>query len=1168
MKKSPRRSRAIWGVLVLLFLGGGWLFWRAQSTTILARASNAFEQMGFQSPRFAEVSISPIDGLRFEGVEAELASVDPATTTGPRIGFDTATIALDWFALLGGVVRPTHVHIHDAFVQLTDPPAGDWSNWRLDQAQSVRHAQPLFSLTPTLRVDRLTVRAMLERGEETQLHRQWVFEINGSTATSDSGEALYRLTFHQIGGTAVSARSDAGTGPLATADWNGERLRLSTGWFDSDALTPLLPMELSSSLRDWAASGQIKLDEMIIDSRGARSAKVTFEHAWVALPLEGPQTPASRRFAQIRDAQGSIGLVFHDEDARGRPVDMTAEAHGEAPPGRFSLKLEANDVNAKNGLDPSAARGLLKLFAKVDGARFPTKAENPNVVESEALPEPIRSFLADYQPTGGYSLEIAVEREKVDKAPRFKGVMRPIAATCRYFRFPYDMRDVSGEVRFTDEGIWLEGLIARHGSAWIRADGKVNHSGAWAGFDLVFAARNVAMEADLYEALPTEYQQLWDDAWPIGLCDLTAFVQRGEGSREHGSKDPRIRVDARLLAGSLSAPALARLTHAAGEIRVEHGDLDIRQIVGLADADASMALRGEVTLPTETHAGGQDIAIRAADFPLDKTATIQDSSGGSLGNVVVSGIADLWGRVKRSVDLNDSEYVARLKRGAVRALDDARPWSGLSGWLTTRNGLINLHGVQANRGGAALQASGAVDEDGRTVRIDLAASDADLPGLLRSLIPGRWSNVRESLGLAGEGRVEGSLRSDNGAFGADIRVDAARMRPSAVPLDLRDVRATLAIRDDGFQLTEGQATCADGGEIRLHGGGAWGPPATCELRAELSALPLAPQVVDAMPPAVESLLKRLGARGVVNVRFDRVRLEDGMAAGSDWIGAIQFRNASMDIGLPLTGFDGEIGGRITIAANGDYAVETDFTIAKGELDGRPIADWSGRLLRTAGDPLLHVTDIAGDMCDGKVSGEATIEMEKSSYEISLALYDLDLSSFLQLKNVKPGEAGRADGRVFARGHSDTPGSRQGGGDLRVRGAKWLDSKVGSSLAQASRDRNQTVGDDIDSILLRFAWTGAEMRFNRVDIQSRDLRLIGSGSWNLNTDVIALTLLGASPRDAARLAVVSDLLELAGRELLQYRIEGLASAPRVTVEPLHNLTEPLRNLAREMSGESR
>jgi hypothetical protein len=209
--------------------------------------------------------------------------------------------------------------------------------------------------------------------------------------------------------------------------------------------------------------------------------------------------------------------------------------------------------------------------------------------------------------------------------------------------------------------------------------------------------------------------------------------------------------------------------------------------------------------------------------------------------------------------------------------------------------------------------------------------------------------------------------------------------------------------------------------------------------------------------------------------------------------------------------------------------------------------------------------VRGRLCDGEIAGSALIDPASSTYELSSTLHDLSLDQFLGRGERKPNgrPESRVDGHVFVRGSTDDPTQRGGGGELRIRGASLLQSPVTASVVQASQKRNRPISDEVDRAELKFVWEGHELKFNDVDIHSRDLRFKGVGQWNRRSDVISMTLLGATHEDAPRLLLLTELLESAGQELIQYRVEGTATDPRVTIEPFHNLTEPLRKL---LSGE--
>ena len=116
-----------------------------------------------------------------------------------------------------------------------------------------------------------------------------------------------------------------------------------------------------------------------------------------------------------------------------------------------------------------------------------------------------------------------------------------------------------------------------------------------------------------------------------------------------------------------------------------------------------------------------------------------------------------------------------------------------------------------------------------------------------------------------------------------------------------------------------------------------------------------------------------------------------------------------------------------------------------------------------------------------------------------------------------------------------------------------------AVAQHTRREGRALNDEVNSADVRFVLQGDVVQLTQVDMQSSDLRLIGEGSWDMRADTIDMTLVGANPRNWPRVAILSDVVELAGREFMQYRLTGPAKSPRLAVEPLHNLTEPLRRI---------
>jgi hypothetical protein len=326
-------------------------------------------------------------------------------------------------------------------------------------------------------------------------------------------------------------------------------------------------------------------------------------------------------------------------------------------------------------------------------------------------------------------------------------------------------------------------------------------------------------------------------------------------------------------------------------------------------------------------------------------------------------------------------------------------------------------------------------------------------------------------------------------------------------------------------------------------------------------LDISPELIEAMPEALSRLLKRLEPSGRLQVEFDPVQLTQN--DGEIWLfsGHLALESAELDLGLPLTEFNGQVAGTCTALPNSGVVLQATISLEHGQLAGRPIENWEGILQHQPGDRWIRLEDLHGRLCGGDALGFVHVDPATNAYELSLTLQNVNFAQFMprQPESDQPPRRGQVDGNVFLRGSAGKTASRNGGGDLRIRGASFLQTPVLDKVTEAKRLEDQDFSDTLDLAELRFVWQGNELQLTRVDVQSRDLRMVGQGIWNMENDRIELTLVGAHPRHWPRIAILTDLLETTGRELVQYHVHGTASAPQVTIEPLYRLNKTLRAL---------
>jgi hypothetical protein len=274
-------------------------------------------------------------------------------------------------------------------------------------------------------------------------------------------------------------------------------------------------------------------------------------------------------------------------------------------------------------------------------------------------------------------------------------------------------------------------------------------------------------------------------------------------------------------------------------------------------------------------------------------------------------------------------------------------------------------------------------------------------------------------------------------------------------------------------------------------------------------------------------------------------------------GTVELRDFRGELGLLLENCDGMIRGAVEIPPNGNAALDLGFDILVGKLAGRAISDLSGHISTSGDRATIQLRDVRGTICGGALLARLDYAPQTQAYELSLSLKGVN-SDEIQLRPRSIGKQGRFDASVTLRGRSGDDSSRTGSGELRVYDTSFVRVPVLADLLETLRLRN-AVDETLDFAELHFVCEGRVLRLTSVEIHGRDIRLVGEGLWNVATDRIELNLVGANPRNWPRVAVLSDVVELAGSELVQYRVSGTSSKPVITPEPLHRLTEPIRRL---------
>lgn len=1169
MSTRRRCSRRLLGLvaLALIAVGAIYLYW-TRPVVLRSALAAALAEYGVSIESIGHISYVPWRGVIVADAQLDVASlIAPAGSRQPpdqvrlwRVAHGEIRIPL--VDVIRGDTRPRRIALRGVEIGLIARPiqAREGGPGRFEG-----YAFPDPQRLPEVRIRDAQVRVFVRDQDKLKLRRHLRVDLSGWTSTAEEGGApTYRLTLLQTGGAGLGDKSlQASHQPLAVVSWTNATLSAQTGALELADLRPWLPRQVLDALNDAAFTGQFYVDALHLSDADS-SVELVFNAAAFSIPVEPiARVPEAERFLRIDAADGRVRYSWSDRPAGivARPVpQITAELTGRVRGAPLSISAKADGVRASgNGVAADGFEFLL-VARHID---LPTAAQYPQFVNAARLPEGIRNVFEKYAPSGPVDFRLHASRRTPTDEVRFDGVMESLGGGCRYALFPYDVEDVRGVVRFSNDGVDLDGLRGRHGSARVRLDGHLNSSAWYTGFELVVRGENVPLDSDLYVALPAEYQQLWREAAPVGLADISAVVTRAEGSPEIGRHKPRIEIDTRLLAGSLGFEQ-RRLTHADGLIHVADGRIEITDLYGNI-GDVDVHAWGRVAGKNGSAQRRMDIGIEAAGMELVRAESSMARQG-----LRFTGHGDVWGHLLTGDQGDSSRYIIRMLDGTLVGFDVSQPWTVDAGWIKRGRLRQAVIGLSATRGKSRVHLAGELPvtaDAGAPMELVIRADQAEIDALLGALVPPRWLGFGRALGLSGMGSARVHFRQQPGANGrprqtADIDLTAERMRPRPIPLALRKLHAQVHVDDAGFRIAEASASYGDSGRFALEGRGGWSETKPwSKLDIQASDIELTPEFVAALPGPLANLLKRMAVTGRLSTRLDRLRLETDGQGRWQAKGRIELADASLDLGLKLAKVAGELSGTCTITPDGRVRLEGGFAIDQGVLAGRPIEHWEGRLQKTADDPHVAIDKVRGGICGGEVTGELRVDPRDAAYELSLMLHDVDVASLFGggKKDGRRQPGGSISGHVFLRGRSDQVATRSGGGELRVIGASLLSSRVTASVVQAGRESKRPVGSTVKQAELRFAWDGTLLRFNRVDLLTRNMRLVGEGSWNTASDKIAFTLIGATPDDAPRVFGVTDLLELAGRELVRYHINGTASNPRTRVEALHTLTDPIRKL---------
>jgi len=895
--------------------------------------------------------------------------------------------------------------------------------------------------------------------------------------------------------------------------------------------------------------------------------------------------PGEDSVVAITDVQGHL-------DLRGGRLDM--DITGLVNGAKYAL------TGALENVGESLDRVGIDLRVRGASVPAPEGALREQLRSDPAVPWEVRSFFTDYDPHGNFDLDFQVKRPAEGGNPAAKaagssdrrmnliGVLRPQGVQVRCRWFPYPVEEVCGLVRFEGRQVYLEKVEASHGTARLRADGRIDRTTWYPSVDVEIAAKSVALDADLFEPLAERFKSIWQRFNPRGAADITVRVRRPGA----GQTDPWPTFQT-AVAAEFSDAAMCFADYPYPFERV-HGRVEIAgdrlEFVGLTGHrnDASVRIDGFATLAGEA-GPSTDVRIEAVALRLDETlaAALPPEARAAFAQFQPAGSLDLLGTVAFQTDRRELVYDLRAKLHDATLCYQHFPYrlQGVEAEVAIRRDHVAIVRAAGRHGTAEVSVMGNVRRKDAGFIADLALEchrmpvDQDLHESLPPALREAW-RLLEPTGLI-DARSTLHYVSEDGQtwqrHRTEIELTDGGVRFTGFPLPLTRVNASLLVKDDQVEIHEAHGRMGDG-EVTIQGHLDLAEPGkrgTLTLAAK--DLALTEELFASLPEALSSRRASIKPAGRISLRLDPLQFdiaEDGRARW-DFAGELQLADARGNLGFDLRHATGAVTGRGAVLEDGGVDLAADCRLAHVEIGGWHLDDVVARITAEPASKQVLIEDALAQAYGGEATGYAEIDLsgKRPSYQLAVTGRDVQLNRYLAIHGRANRPAGPDNrpvrgsvaGNLVIRGYGGENAGREGAGEIFVQEAQIWKLPVGLAMFQLL---NLTPDENaFHDGWIKYHLAGDELTLNQIDLQGSAVSFIGGGRVNLRTRRLDVNLVAGS---AVRMNVpiLSELLEGATRELMELQVAGTIDAPRITPVPLKSAAEALKTLFPEPPPQSR
>ena len=794
----------------------------------------------------------------------------------------------------------------------------------------------------------------------------------------------------------------------------------------------------------------------------------------------------------------------------------------------------------------------------------------------------LQGFLDRYQPQGlvDIGLEVSGNMGRLSQS-KLTGKVQCKDVTFGYYKFPYTIEHLIGQIDFTKNSVKLNNLSGKHGDANFFFNGSASDFGPDRKYDIRITSDNMPLDNNLYEALNTKQKKFWSAFSPTGHAGVDLQLSR------QSQKEKETKLTLELLGTEAAYRHFPyQLKNLTGKLLFYSNKIFFSNVISQIN-ESKITVNGLIETSDTDRPTTYDFIINANNVPFDTNleAALTEKQKNLYTKLCPAGFANGWIKLSTQ-DSGPASFTADMSfnNASLKVDQFPLPVSDITAKAIITPYLIVIKEFAGQYGNDSVSLSGQVHLDQEYQQSDyhlaLKLEETLLNYDLFDLLPGSLKKTVSELKPEGRVNLIADLNKESPTKPLDYSITLKCLGDSITipkfPYALKDIEGALIINDNSIKL-RGITAIADSNlptdsnspSIKLDGEIILADDTYSNALLQLSAKDFIfdDQFALALPEHVQPLYGKLSPAGRFDLDFENIRLfhADNGSKSVDFAGTINLKNSS----IKMSGTTIEL--NAPLETKGTYKTGEGLSSCQNKLNGgtlkilgKTISNLKGNICYDFDSRYWSTQDLIADFYSGKLKGKFELKQppgQAEEYVLQTGFENVDLKQFLS--DTVSGQApekghtsGIMDGSLSLNAGLDDNSSRIGTCKLSI-----SDMQVGklSPLAKILQVLQLSLEDHafdrmyVDSYIKRNS-----LFVRKLDLSGERIAFYGSGSMDLKSRNVNMALTSRGKRLATDdPSLLQSLTEGLTQAVVRMDVTGDLYDPKVTTKTLPLIDQTLK-----------